>query len=85
MQLNMFCDAAHATCLETRRFVIFGNGTPLPWYSRRQNSIEASKFGLDFLVSRIGSETKESIQYKLRMMGIPLTGPTIRFVIMKVL
>jgi hypothetical protein len=66
IQLNMFCDAAHATCLETRRsttvIVIFGNGTPLSWYSKRQNTIEASTFGSEFVALRIGAEIIEALR-----------------------
>jgi hypothetical protein len=43
VQINMFCDAAHATDLITRRstsgIIFFLNGTPINWYSRRQNTI----------------------------------------------
>jgi hypothetical protein len=38
VQINMFCDASHATDLITRRsrtgIIFFLNGTPIHWYSR---------------------------------------------------
>jgi hypothetical protein len=83
VQLNMFCDAAHATCHVTRRsttgIIIFINGAPILWYSKRQNTIESSVFGSEFVALKIASELNEALRYKLRMMGIPISEPTNTF------
>jgi hypothetical protein len=80
VQLNLFCDAAHGTCHVTRRsttgIVIFINGAPISWYSKRQNTIESSVFGSEFVALKIAVEMNEALRYKLRMMGIPIDGPT---------
>ena len=80
VQVSMFCDAAHATCHVTRRsttgIVFFVNGAPIKWYSKRQNTIESSAFGSEFVALRIAIEQNEALRYKLRMMGIPVDGPT---------
>ena len=80
VQINLFCDAAHATCLVTRRsttgIIIFLNGMPILWYSKRQNTLESSTFGLEFVALRIAVEMNEALQIKLRMLGIPLDGPS---------
>lgn len=80
VQVNLFCDAAHATDLVTRRsttgFVIFVNGTPVQWYSKQQNTIESSTFGSEFVALKIATEANDAIRYKLRMFGIPIMGPT---------
>ena len=80
VQLNLFCDAAHATCLLTRRsttgFIFFLNGAPIMWYSKRHNTLETSTFGSEFVAARIAIEMNDAIRYKLRMMGIALDGPT---------
>lgn len=81
VQLNLFfCDAAHATDLVTRRsttgFVILVNGTPIQWYSKRQNTIESSTFGSEFVALKIATEANDALRYKLRMFGIPIAGPT---------
>jgi hypothetical protein len=59
----MFCDAAHATCLSTRRsttgIIIFINGSPISWYSKRQNTIETSTFGSEFVALKIALEMME--------------------------
>jgi len=69
VQVNLFVDAAHATCLVSRRsttgVVIFLNGTPVEWYSKRQNTIETSTFGSEFVALKIAVEMNESLRYKL--------------------
>ena len=80
VQINMFCDASHASCLASRRpttgIVIFLNGAPVTWYSKRQNTVESSAFGSEFVVLKIATEMNEGLRYKLRMMGVPIEGPT---------
>ena len=80
VQINLFCDAAHATCLQTRRsttgFIFFLNGAPITWYSKTQNTLETSTFGNEFMGTKIAVKMNESIKYKLRMVGIPIDGPT---------
>jgi hypothetical protein len=46
------------------------------WYSKRQNTVEASTFGSEFIALKTAIEQVESLRYKLRMMGIPICGPT---------
>jgi hypothetical protein len=83
VQINMFCDAAHATDLITRRYTtwvgIFLNGAPIKWYSKRQNTIESSTFGSEFVALRIAAEMNDALRYKLRMFGIPIDGPSNTF------
>ena len=80
IQINLFCDAAHASCHQTRRsttgFVFFINGAPISWYSKRQNTIESSTFGSEYVALRIAIEKNEALRYKLRMMGIPIESAT---------
>jgi hypothetical protein len=78
VQINIFCDAAHATCHMTQRsttgIMIFINGSPTSWYSKRQNTIDASTFGSEFVALWIAIEMNEALRYKLRMMGISING-----------
>jgi hypothetical protein len=80
VQVNLWCDAAHVTDLVTRRsttgIVFFLNGSPVIWYSKRQNTIESSTFGSEFVALRIAAEMNDSLRYKLRMFGVPIDGPT---------
>jgi len=78
VQINIFCDAAHATCLATRRsttgVLIFLNGAAVRWYSKRQNTVETSTFGSEFVAMKIAIEMNDALRYKLRMMGVPIDG-----------
>jgi hypothetical protein len=69
VQVNLFCDAAHDTCLVTRRsttgIIFFINGAPISWYLKRQNTIKSSVFGSEFVALKIPSEMNEVLRYKL--------------------
>jgi hypothetical protein len=75
-----FVDADHAGNLLTRRshtgILIFVNMAPIIWYSKRQNTVESSTFGSEFVALRVATELIEGLRYKLRMFGIPIDGPT---------
>jgi hypothetical protein len=45
------------------------------WYSKRQNTVESSTFGSEFVAMHVAIEMIEGLRYKLRMMGIPIDGP----------
>ncbi len=76
--ISCFVDADHAGNLVMRRshsgIIIFCNKAPIMWYSKRQNTVETSTFGSEFIAARIAVELIESLRYKLRMFGVPLTG-----------
>jgi hypothetical protein len=78
--MTCFVDADHAGCHETRRshtgIIIFLQRTPITWYSKRQNTVESSTFGSEFVAMKTAIEQIEALRYKLRMMGIPVDGPT---------
>ena len=38
--------------------------------------MDVNTFGSEYIISRIAIETIESLIYKLRMLGVPLAGPT---------
>jgi len=84
-QVRMTCyvDADHAGCRVTRRshtgIIIFVNRAPILWYSKRQNTVETSTFGSEFIAMKTAVEMSEGLRYKLRMMGVPIDGPTTVF------
>jgi hypothetical protein len=51
----------------------------IDWVSKKQATIETSVFGAEFVAMKHGIEKLRGLCYKLRMMGIPLTGPTYIF------
>jgi hypothetical protein len=80
VQVTIFCNAAFGSCHVTRRsntgIVNFINGAPIQAYSKRQNTIETSTFGSEFVALKIAVEMNEALRYKLRMMGVKVNGPT---------
>ena len=79
VQVIVFVDASHACDKLNRRsrtgILMFINGAPISWLSKKQNSIETSSFGSEFTAMRLAAELTVAMRFKLRMMGIPLTGP----------
>ena len=79
VEINMFVDADHASDQVTRRsqtgILIYCNSAPIIWYSKKQTTVESSTFGSEFVALRIATELLISLRYKLRMFGIPITGP----------
>jgi hypothetical protein len=77
---SCFVDSDHAGCRLTRRshtgVIIFVNNAPILWHSKRQNTVESSPFGSEFVALRMAVDMIEGLRYKLRMMGIPLDGST---------
>jgi hypothetical protein len=77
---SCFVDADHAGCKATRRshtgVIIYVNKAPILWYSKRQNTVETSTFGSKYCAIKIAIDMIEGLHYKLRMMGITLSGPT---------
>ena len=55
--------------------IIFVNNSPIIWYSKRQNTVESSSFGSEFIALRIATEMIEGLRYKLHMIGVSMDGP----------
>jgi hypothetical protein len=49
---------------------------PIYWHSKKQNSVETSTFGSEFMAMKHCTEYVRGLRYKLRMMGIACPGPT---------
>ena len=77
---HCFVDASHGSDRATRRsqtgILILINSAPIIWYSKRQNTVEASTFGSEFTAMKNAVELIEAMRYKLRMFGVPIEGPT---------
>ena len=58
------------------RYFIFLNTALIDWLRKKQATIESSVFGDEFISMKNGVEALRGIRYKLRTMGVPLTGPT---------
>ena len=77
--IRLFVDSDHAADKLVRRsrtgFIIYLNGAPIVWYSKRQGTIETSVFGAEFVAMKVGFEACRGLRYKLRMMGVPIDEP----------
>jgi hypothetical protein len=73
-------DADLAGNTVTRRsqtiILIFVNRVPVIWYSKRQNTVEVSKFGSEITAMKNAIELIEALRYKVRMFGVPINGAT---------
>jgi hypothetical protein len=83
MTTTCYVDADHAHDTVTRRsvsgIILFLNGFPAKWYSKRQKTIETSSYGSELVAARIAVELIQELRYKLRMLGIPVLAPTIMY------
>jgi hypothetical protein len=75
VEIRCYVDADHAGDKLTRKsqsgIVIFLNQAPTVWYSKKQNTVETSTFGSEFVALKVAAEMLRGQQYKLRMMGVP--------------
>ena len=73
-------DADHAGDQITRRsrtrFIMFINSAVINWYSKKQGSVEGATFGSEFMAMKTVAEVNKGLMYKLRMMGVPIDGPS---------
>ena len=74
VQITCFVDADHAGDQVTRRsrtgILIFVNRAPIMFYSKRQNTVETSTYGSEFVAMKHAVEMIKALKYKLRMFGI---------------
>jgi hypothetical protein len=80
VDIRMMVDSDHAGDKRTRRsrtgFLIFINNAIVDWVSKKQPMIESSVFGAEFVAMKHGMEKLRGLRYKLRMMGVPVNGPS---------
>ena len=73
-------DADHAADTIMRRsrtgFLVYLNCALVYWHSKKQTSVESSSFGSEFVAMKQCCEYLRGLRYKLRMMGIPIDGPS---------
>jgi hypothetical protein len=50
------------------------NGTPVDWFSKRQDSVETATYGSEFVAACIATEQVIDLQTTLRYLGVPIRG-----------
>ena len=77
--IKAYMDDNYAGNMENRRshcgIIIYVNNAPIIWYSKRQNKVEASISGSEFVALSISTEMIEAMWYKLRYFGVTVDGP----------
>ena len=75
-----YVDSSHAANKVTRRshtgFILFLNRAPIIWFSKRQNTVEASTFSSEFIAMRVCIKHITALCFKLRMFGVKVDMPT---------
>ena len=78
--VGWYVNTDHAGNLITRQshkgIIIFVNNSPIIWYSKRQNTVEPSSSGSEFIALRIATEMVEGLRYELRMFGVEIDIPS---------
>ncbi|GKY94554.1 hypothetical protein MPSEU_000421100 [Mayamaea pseudoterrestris] len=55
------------------------NGTVVDWFSKRQATVETATYGSEFVAARVSTEQIMDLRFTLRMLGVPLDGPSWMF------
>ncbi len=80
VDIRLIVDSDHTGCKRTRLsrtgFLIYCNLSLIIWLSKKQPTLETSVFGTEFVAMKHGIETLRGLRYKLRMMGVPVSGPS---------
>ena len=80
VDICLYVDSDHAGDKRNRRsrtgFFIFVNSALVNWLSKKQATLETSVFGAEFVAMKQGVEALRGLRYKLRMMGVPISGPS---------
>ena len=78
MELSCFADSDHVgdllTCRSWTDIIIYANRAPIYWYTKKQMSMETSSFGSEVMALKMATQIGKGLQYKLRMMGVPIMG-----------
>jgi hypothetical protein len=78
VDIRAYVDSDHAGDKVTRRsrtgFLIYVNNALIDWLSKKQPTIETSVFGAEFVAMKHVVEKLRGLRYKLRMMGVPISG-----------
>ena len=56
-------------------YIVFINCAPILWYSKRQNTVETSTLGSEFLAMKTVSEAIVALRAKLHWFGVPINEP----------
>ena len=80
VRISTFADADLTHDLETRRsftgFLMLLNEPPIQLYSNMNNNMETSTYCSELVATIISTELTMEMSYSLRMLGVPIDGPS---------
>ena len=75
-----YIDASHVenrvTQISQTGFIIFLNRSTIIWYSKRQNTVEASTLSSEFIAMKVCVEHINALSFTLQMFGVPVEEST---------
>jgi Reverse transcriptase (RNA-dependent DNA polymerase) len=78
-----YVDANLYHCMITGRSVTgilhMINGTPIEWFSKKQDTVETATYGSEFVAARIATEQIIDLRTTLRYLGVPVHGKSFMF------
>jgi hypothetical protein len=84
MAITVYVDSSHGDDLVTRRsttgIMLCINKAPIKTISKWQNTVETSTYGSELVASRQACELILEYRYKLRMIGLKVTKPSVLLV-----
>ena len=79
VSIYSFVDDNHAGNVVTMRLhtgiIVFIQNTPIIWFSKIHNMVEASKIGSELVALRIFEGLIVALRYKLRILGVRIEVP----------
>ena len=83
VRVTTYVDANLLHCRVTGRSVSgilhMVNDTPVEWFSKKQNVVDAAVYGSEFMAARIATQQVIDLRITLRYMGVALDGPAWMF------
>ena len=80
VDLRLYTDSSYADDKLTRRsrtgYFVFMKMALIDWMSKKQATVETSTFSAEFVALKHGIKRVRGLCYKLRMMGVQISGPT---------
>ena len=80
VDIHMFVDGDHAGEKVSHRlrsgFFIYVNTELVQWFLKKQSTVETLVFGTEFATIKQGINALRGLRFKLRMMGILISGPS---------
>ena len=70
-----YCASNRVTRISQNGILLYLNSSPIIFYSKRENNVESSTFGSEFVALRIAPELIILMRYNLPMFGIKIDGP----------